>query len=133
MLASPELAGEVHKATLPYNLNFFSAMAAMVACERYDLLRPRIETIKAERERLFSALSAIPGLSPVKSAANFIVVRTSVSPNTLFQALLARDILVRDVSHYPMLADYFRVSVGSPNENDRLIAALVDIMNAGSI
>jgi histidinol-phosphate aminotransferase len=133
MLASPDLAREVHKGTLPYNLNFFSATAAIVACERYDLLRPGIETIKAERERLFSALSAIPGLQPVKSAANFMVVRTSMSPNMLFQALLARDILVRDVSHYPMLADYFRVSVGSPSENNRLIQALAEIMKSESV
>jgi len=38
--------------------------------------------------------------------------------------LLKRDILVRDVSSYPMLREYFRVSVGTPNENDRLLKAL---------
>jgi histidinol-phosphate aminotransferase len=127
MLASPELTREVHKATLPYNLNFFSATAALVACERYDLLRPAIDSLMAERERLHSALAKIPGLSPVKSFANFMVVRTAVSPQAVFQALLDRDILVRDVSHYPMLSDYFRVSVGSPQENDELISALEGI------
>ncbi|HET9532540.1 MAG TPA: aminotransferase class I/II-fold pyridoxal phosphate-dependent enzyme, partial [Blastocatellia bacterium] len=39
LLATPELAREVHKATLPYNLNLFSATAAEVACEKFDLLR----------------------------------------------------------------------------------------------
>jgi histidinol-phosphate/aromatic aminotransferase/cobyric acid decarboxylase-like protein len=128
MLASPALTREVHKATLPYNLNFFSATAALVACERYDLLRPAIDSLIAERERLFSALAEIPGLAPVKSFANFMVVRTAVSPDAVFQALLEREILVRDVSHYPMLADYFRVSVGSPQENDQLISALEGIL-----
>ncbi|HKQ07293.1 MAG TPA: histidinol-phosphate transaminase [Blastocatellia bacterium] len=130
LLASPRLATEIHKATLPYNLNFYSAMAAQVACEQYELLRPRIELIVRERERVFAVLASIPGLEPVPSAANFLVARTRVEPRKLFNELLARDILIRDVSKYPMLADYFRVSLGSPAENDRLIAALEEVMGA---
>jgi histidinol dehydrogenase len=124
LLASPELAREVHKATLPYNLNFFSATAAEVACERYDLLRPQIEKIVSERERLLAEMSAMPGIAPVASHANFLVARSPINPQKLFEQLLARDILIRDVSRYPMLKDYFRVSVGSVEENDRLISAL---------
>lgn len=128
LLASAELAREVHKATLPYNLNFFSAAAAEAACERYDLLKPRIDLIIRERERLFAAMSSIPGVGPVPSWANFIIAKTLVAPQTLFKELLARDILIRDVSRYPMLADYFRVSVGSPEENDRFIETLKEVM-----
>lgn len=130
LLASPELAREVHKATLPYNLNFFSATAAEVACEMYDLLEARIKTIIAERERLFGELNSIEGVEPVPSSANFILVRTAIAPQMLFEELHARDILVRDVSRYPMLSSYIRISVGSREENDRLIAALEDVMSA---
>jgi histidinol dehydrogenase len=130
LLARPEIAREVHKATLPYNLNFFSAMAAQVACERYDLLRPQIETIIRERDRVFASIAVIPGIEPIPSAANFMIARTPLPPQKLFAELLARDILVRDVSKYPMLADYFRLSVGTPAENDRLIAALEDVMKS---
>ncbi|HKP86822.1 MAG TPA: histidinol dehydrogenase [Blastocatellia bacterium] len=127
LLASPDLTREVAKATLPYNLNFFSATAAQVACERYDLLRPNIEKIISERERLLEKLAAIPGCEPVPSAANFLIARTRAAPRTVFEQLLARDILVRDVSKYPMLSDYFRLSVGTVEENDRLIAALEEL------
>src|SRR5215216_1370585 len=78
LLSSPELAREVHKATLPYNLNFFSATSAEVACERYDLLKPQIDLIISERERLLASLKAIRGIEPVPSVANFIAARTSV-------------------------------------------------------
>jgi histidinol-phosphate aminotransferase len=131
LLASPELAREVHKATLPYNLNFFSATAAEVACERYDLLRPQIEMIVSERERLFAEMSMMPGIAPVASHANFLVARTPINPQNLFEEMLARDILIRDVSRYPMLKDYFRASVGLIEENDRLIGALKSIISAG--
>ncbi|MCI0487523.1 MAG: histidinol dehydrogenase [Blastocatellia bacterium] len=131
LLASPEIAAEIHKATLPYNLNFFSATAAEVACEKYELLRPQIETIIRERERIFQALTVIRGLEPVPSSANFLLARAALNPQTLFKKLLERDILVRDVSRYPMLDRYVRISVGTPEENDRLIAALEEIMAAG--
>jgi histidinol-phosphate aminotransferase len=130
LLASPDLAREVHKATLPYNLNFFSATAAQVACERYDLLKPQIDMIVGERERLLTALGAIRGVEPVRSAANFIVARTPLSPRKIFEELLARDILIRDVSRYAMLEEYFRLSVGTPDENDRLLTSLEEIMES---
>lgn len=128
LLASPELAREVHKATLPYNLNFFSAMAAEVACEKYDLLKPQVEKSISERERLSDSLNSIRGIHPVRSWANFMVARTEIPVKKLFEELLARDILVRDVSRYPMLADYFRISVGTPEENDAALEALTDVM-----
>jgi histidinol-phosphate aminotransferase len=129
MLAAPEIAVEVNKAKLPYNLNVFSMAAAEVAVERYDeLLRPLVETLIRERERLIPAVAAIEGLEPYPSHANFFVVRTRrLAPRDLFDALVARGILVRDVSRYPMLSEFLRISVGTPAENDALLAALADV------
>jgi histidinol dehydrogenase len=127
LLTSPELAREVHKATLPYNLNFFSATAAEVACEHYELIQPTVDKIISERDRLFAALQQIEGLEPVPSSANFIVVRTRIAPRELFEEMHKRDILIRDVSKYPMLSEYVRISVGSPAENDHLLAALREV------
>lgn len=131
MLASPELTREVHKATLPYNLNFISSTVARVACERYETaLKPLVDRLIAERDRLTSAIDRINGLDPVASHANFFLVKSRIRPQKLFEELLGRDILVRDVSHYPMLAEYLRLSVGKPEENDAVVSALEDIMRA---
>ena len=128
LLAAPELTREISKAVLPYNLNAFSQIAAEVAVEVYEAeLRPLVLKIIAERGRLFRGLGSIPGLDPVPSQANFMVVRSTLKPEDVFLELLKRDILVRDVSAYPMLADYFRVSVGTPDENDLLTTALREI------
>ena len=128
LLAAPELVQEIRKALLPYNLNAFSQLAAEVALEKYStLLGPTVEAIIAERERLYTAISQIRGLQPVKSAANFMVVKSDRDPKRIFDELLKRDILVRDVSSYPMLHDYFRFSVGTPEENDRLLSGLHEI------
>lgn len=128
LLAHPSLAREIGKAVLPYNLNAFSQAAAEVTVEMYETsLRPSVERIVAERERLFNELQSIEGLAPAPSRANFMVVRSKIEPRRVFQELLRRDILARDVSGYPMLKDYFRLSVGTPAENDLLVSALKEI------
>src|SRR2546425_10397538 len=129
LLAAPELAREIAKAVLPYNLNAFSQTAAEVAVEMYEAeLRPLVQEIVTERERLYRELSNINGLTPVPSQANFMVVRSALEPKRVFAELLKRDILIRDVSGYPMLSDYFRVSVGTAEENDLLVKALQEIL-----
>jgi len=128
LLAAPALAREIAKAVLPYNLNAFSQTAAEVAVEMYEAeLRPLVTKICQERDRLYEGLRMIKGLDPVRSRANFMVARSRIDPKQVFTELLERDILIRDVSGYPMLGEYFRVSVGTPEENDLLLAGLREI------
>jgi histidinol-phosphate aminotransferase len=128
LLASPDLAREIRKAVLPYNLNAFSQIAAEVAVENYESeLRPLVSAIISERERLFSELSKIESLSPVASKGNFMVVKSTTEPTQVFADLLKRDILIRDVSSYPMLRDYFRFNVGTPEENNYFLKAIGEI------
>jgi histidinol-phosphate aminotransferase len=129
LLAAPNLVREIGKALLPYNLNAFSQIAAEVAMENYDReLRPLVKQIIAERERLFAELSGIDGLDPVPSRANFLIVKSgNTDPKRIFADLLKSDVLIRDVSGYPMLSEYFRFSVGTPEENDYLLKKIREI------
>jgi histidinol-phosphate aminotransferase len=128
LLASPALTSEIHKAVLPYSVNLFAQIAAEVALEHYDTeLRPLVRHIIAERERLFSELSKVESLTPVSSKGNFMVVKSATDPRRIFTELLEHDILVRDVSGYPMLRDYFRFSFGTPEENNQILNAIREI------
>ncbi|HEY6802833.1 MAG TPA: histidinol-phosphate transaminase [Pyrinomonadaceae bacterium] len=128
LLAAPALVTEIRKALLPYNLNAFSQTAAEVAVELYEPeLKPLVRAIIDERDRLFAELKEINGFSAVASRANFMIVKTELGPKKIFEELLKRDILVRDVSSYPMLSEYFRFNVGTPEENEKLITALKEI------
>jgi histidinol-phosphate/aromatic aminotransferase/cobyric acid decarboxylase-like protein len=129
LLAAPQLVREIAKAVLPHSLNAFSQTAAEVAIEMFEeKLKPLVQAICAERDRLYAGLAGISGLEPLRSRGNFMVVRSSLKPRQVFAELLQRDILIRDVSGYPMLKDYFRVSVGTPAENDLLIEELREIL-----
>ena len=131
LLTAPELAQEIAKAVLPYNLNVISQTAAQVAVEMYEsTLKPLVNLICAERDRVYERLKEIKGLEPVPSRGNFMLVRSAMSPRLVFDELLRRDILIRDVSAYPMLDDYFRISVGTPEENDQLLASLREILGS---
>jgi len=125
LLASPKLTSEIRKAVLPYSVNLFAQIAAEVAMEHYDTeLRPLVRQIIAERDRMFGELSEVEGLTPVASKGNFMVVKSTIDPKRIFTDLLQHDILVRDVSGYPMLRDYFRFSFGTPKENDQILNAI---------
>ena len=112
---------------MPYSLNFFSMMAAEVALDHRGDFADELNLIKEERERLIRAIREIRGLQPFPSAANFFVVRTEMEPRKLFDELRSRGLVIRDISKSPMLAEFVRISVGRPEENDRLIMALKEV------
>lgn len=135
MLAHPALAAEVNKAKLPYNVNFYTEVAAAEALRSRALLAPMVEEMRSERDRLFRELQSIPGLRVYPSAANFVLFRVT-SPKVdhveVFSRLLHdHGVLVRDVSRYPLLERCLRVNAGTPEENDVFLAALREIMEEG--
>ena len=125
LLASPELVREINKARLPYNVNFFSQMAAIAALEEKEVLATSVRRLVAERERLLARLADVPGVRAFPSDANFFLLEClSADPKAVFASMLRRGVLVRDVTSYPMLSRCLRVSVGTEAENDAFLHAL---------
>jgi histidinol-phosphate aminotransferase len=124
MMVHPELAVQISKAKLPYNVNQFSLTAAEVALENEARFRPAIDAVLKEKERLGKELSAVPGMKVYPSQSNFFLIESPIEPRVLFNDLYAQSILIRDVSSYPMLSQCLRISVGTREENDRLLSAL---------
>jgi histidinol-phosphate aminotransferase len=129
LLAHTELAAQISKAKLPYNVNQFSLTAAEVALENIERFRPPIEAVLRERERLGRELGAIAGIKVYPTEANFFLIEAPMAPRAIFDALYSQGILIRDVSSYPMLSKCLRISVGSKEENDRLLSALRGILS----
>lgn len=132
MLAHPDLAREVDKAKLPYNVNFYTEVAAAEALRGRALLAPLLDAMRSERDRLFRELETVRGIRVYPSAANFLLFRVT-SPRLdhveVFSRLLHdHGVLVRDVSKYPQLERCLRVNAGTPDENDTFLAALREIM-----
>jgi histidinol-phosphate aminotransferase len=124
LMAHPEIAKEIHKAKLPYNVNVFTLTAAELVLEHSHILRDAIQTLIGERQRVLAEVRKRPGVEAFDSCTNFFLFRTRRVARELFDALYAQGVLVRDVSSYPMLDRVLRVSIGKPQENDRFLSAL---------
>jgi histidinol-phosphate aminotransferase len=131
LLASPEIVGEVNKARLPYNINFFSQAAALAVLEEAPAFGQTVGRLIAMREQLALDLAALPGVRVFPSRANFILFELAEKdPRTVFEDLYARGVLVRDVTAYPRLTRCLRVSVGNEDENAAFLRALRESLGA---
>jgi histidinol-phosphate aminotransferase len=129
-LVHPEVAREIAKAKLPYNVNAITLAAAQIALSEAPRFAERVAAIVAERKRMAALLAALPGLTAFTSAANFILVRFERVPAaTVFRRLVAEHgILIRDVSAGDRLAGCLRITVGTAEDTDAVIAALRAIL-----
>lgn len=132
LLGDAAVVEQVNKAKLPYNINFYTEFAAAEVLRSRALLAPIVDAIRSERDRMYQAMRALPGIRVYPSAANFILFRVEapgLAHTTVFQRLLDdHGVLVRDVSKYPQLERCLRVNAGTPEENDAFLAGLAGIL-----
>lgn len=128
-LAHPAVAREIAKGKLPYNVNVITLAAARVALRHARVLTARAREVVAIRERFLGRLRAIRGISAFPTAANFVLIRCDTVPASEVFQRLYRDhgILVRDVSRSPELTECLRISIGTTEDMDAVIAALEQI------
>jgi histidinol-phosphate aminotransferase len=121
-----ELAREVDKVRQPYNLNALSQRAAELCLTSLaPFFEQAVATILTERERLARGLGEVAGVTVSASASNFLWVELPVDAGEVHARLLARGVLVRSFhAAGPRLARRVRITVGTPAENDALLAAL---------
>ena len=129
-LAHPEVAREIAKGKLPYNVNLVTLAAAEVALDYAPLLAERTRAIVETRDAFLPRLQRIPGLTAYPTGANFVLIRCRALPaRELFRRLLdEHGILVRDVSNTAELAECLRISIGTPDDMEAVLAALGAIL-----
>jgi histidinol-phosphate aminotransferase len=126
LLAAPELVEVLRNCQAPYPLPSPCVQLALAGLSEAALAqtRGRVLTVRAERERLRHELAACAGVIRVyPSQGNYLLLRFA-DAETAFARLLAAGVVVRDMRASPQLGDALRISVGSPTENDALLAAL---------
>ena len=128
LVAHPDVVAALANVALPYHLDAFKQVAGRLALGFDKEMRARVAATIVERERVAGALSDLP-VQVWPSDANFVLFR--VSPRLgaeVWQALLERSVLVRDISAWPGLEGCLRVTIGTPAENDRFLAALGEVL-----
>lgn len=126
LIARPELVKVLRNCQAPYPLPTPSVALALAALtpEARQATAQRVALTVRERERLWQALQGSPWLRHVyDSQGNYLLVRC-IDADVVLARLLAVGVVVRDMRSMPQLDDAVRISVGSPEENDAVIAAL---------
>jgi len=115
---------ELEKVRPPYNLNVLTQAVAPLVLAEHALLADQARAIREERSRMARALAALAGVTAYPTDANFIVIRVPDAP-AWFNALKAAGILVKNLhGWHARVANCLRLTIGTPDENDRLLATL---------
>ena len=128
-ITQPALAAALNRVRLPWNLNGIAEEAAanlLADCRPYlEMSRAKIAE---ERDRLLAELRQIPGLEPLESDANFIMINTtntSMPSTELARRMLEQGVLIRDCSTFRLTGhNYVRIAVRTKPENDLLLSAI---------
>lgn len=118
----------MNKVKLPFSVNNLAQAAALSALEDKEHLEKSIALAKKGRDYIYRELSRIQGVKVFPSQANFLLVYTR-GKKGVPNSLLEKGIIVRDCSSFRGLnSEYFRVSIGTQEENELFVAELKEII-----
>jgi histidinol-phosphate aminotransferase len=119
LAASPAVVDAVQLVRLPYHLSALTQAAARAALAQRDALLVSVDAIKEQRDRIVAELRG-RGMRVADSDANFVLFEVGGDQRVVWQQLLDRSVLVRDVG----LPGWLRVTAGTPDETTAFLEAL---------
>jgi histidinol-phosphate aminotransferase len=126
-VAAPEWIAELNKVRQPYNVNALTQVAAEVVLAETAWIVEQAAAIRSGRARLEAEFERLPGMAVFPTQTNFVLVRVT-DANEIFEGLKARGILVKNLhGWHPLLANCLRITVGTTEENDLLLAAMGEL------
>jgi histidinol-phosphate aminotransferase len=130
LLAHEDVVQELTKVRQPYAVDRFSQWVAGIVFRERVTFEAQISEMIRQRDVIEHGLSALDGVRVFTSEANFVLFQIPHAPAVWRDLLHNHGVLVRDLSRTPLLEDCLRVSVGTPEENLRFLAAMEEIMSA---
>ena len=129
LAASPAVVEALRLVRLPYHLSAITQVVARIALARTTELLDTVEWVKLQRDRMVTEIRAL-GLTVVPTDANFLLFGPFEHPAHVWQELLDRGVLVRDVSSGAGLAGWLRVNAGTPSETTAFLSALKEVVSS---
>jgi histidinol-phosphate aminotransferase len=126
LAAGPAVVDALRLVRLPYHLSALTQAAARTALAHADELLGTVKQVREQRDRMVREIRAL-GLSVVPTESNFLLFGQFEQPAQVWQALLDRGVLVRDLSTAPGLAGWLRVNAGTEAETTAFLDALKEI------
>src|SRR6202790_7713 len=125
-IGHPTLVAEMNKLRTACNVTSVGQAAALAALDDAEHVERSVEINRGERKRMYEELRKL-GLAPVESETNFLFVPIGPRAKALCDELLREGVIIRPLG-WMGLPEAIRISVGSPEENTRLVGALADAL-----
>ena len=124
----PEWIDAFNKTRSPFNINVLTEAVAIKLLQNKAVLDAQAAEVLKERERVKPELERIAGLAVYPSAANFLLARVRGGRGAgtrVFERMKQQGVLVKDFSGgHPLLENCLRLTIGTPDENRTMVAAL---------
>jgi histidinol-phosphate aminotransferase len=131
LITAPEIADIFRSAQIPTNVSALTLAVAMKIASDEGAVARRVQQCTTERARVARALGEVEMIDVHPSVTNFILFRLKEDkPADVHARFLEKGVLIRDVSMWPANEGCLRVSIGTPEENDRFIAAIAHALRA---
>jgi histidinol-phosphate aminotransferase len=124
VLASPDVVGDLRRVRLPYHLSAITQTAGIVALRHRHEASGLLGAIRVQRDRIVRELRML-GLDVFPTDANFVLF-TTPDARAVWQGLLDRDVLIRDMT--AVVPDALRVTAGAEHEVDRFLTAIEEVL-----
>jgi histidinol-phosphate aminotransferase len=128
LLAAPGVVADLHRVRLPYHLSALTQTAGIVALRHRDEASTLLGAIRVQRDRISRELRTLPRVTVYPSDANFVLFVPPVDALAVWQGLLDRGVLVRDLS--AVVPNALRVTAGAEHETDRFLTAIKEVLAA---
>jgi len=122
-ISNPPLLQEIAKPKIPFASNRLAELCLIHVLENREVIDERVNMLLSERERMAKVLGNMNGVFLHESDTNFFIIEVE-RPADIFNSLKSQDIIVRNVSSYPLMEKCLRINVGTCEENDRFLLAL---------
>lgn len=123
IVANEDIITSIEKVRAPYNLNSLSTYIATEALRQNERMFDYVKKIKEEREKIYKALVDL-GVKAYPSGANFVFFKSDI--DNLQKKLVDKDVLIRKFSG--KLDGYYRVSVGTKEQDEKFLEAFKEVM-----
>jgi histidinol-phosphate aminotransferase len=125
-LASLAIVGDLERVRLPYHLSALAQTAGIVALHHRDEALQLLEAVRRERDRIAFELGVTPGVVVYPSDANFVLFVPPVDAHAVWQGLLDRGVLIRDMT--VSVPGALRVTAGSEQETDLFLQVMKEVL-----
>jgi histidinol-phosphate aminotransferase len=124
--ASKEVISVLNKIKPPYNVNELTQKRALERLDNIDAIKSEIKSITDQRDELLKVLLDIKYVEKIyPTEANFILIKVD-DANKRYDDLIAKGIVIRNRTSQPLCENCLRLTIGTEEENKKLIAALLN-------